>query len=87
MNKEYKSISNKLEEYELLFETEPNLALKKMIDLYPFASELFNHEVCDAIHIWLYNYADNDIKIYLLERILIKDKFENIYQTLLKQIS
>lgn len=85
MNKEYKNISNKLEDYESIFDTEPNLSLKKMIDLYPFAAELFNHEVCDAIHIWLYNYADNDIKIYLAEKISIKDKFENIYQVLLKK--
>jgi hypothetical protein len=41
---------------ESAMEREPAIATRLMGCLYPLAAQLFLHEVCDAIDIWIYEY-------------------------------
>ncbi len=69
MDRDYKKISRLFSEYELLFEKDPNSALKKMIDLLPLADEIYNHEVTDAIDIWINENINQEIVEYLKNKI------------------
>ena len=61
----YDKATNLLFEYEKLYFTSPDEALKKMVDLYPIADEAFNHTVTDAIRDILSKEGDPDFrKIY-----------------------
>ncbi len=56
-----------MQEYETLANTNLNLALEKMIDLYfdeSYANS-FNHEVYDGIKMWLYHEADDSHISYI----------------------
>ena len=77
----YDKATNLLFEYEKLYFTSPDEALKKMVDLYPIADEAFNHTVTDAIHLWLLDHISPDVKSYIRD-ILPKEgdsDFRKIY--------
>ena len=59
-----------MQEYEILAQTNLNLALKKMIDLY-FSHEYdgcFNYGVYDGIEIWLQENADEQLISYIQKK-------------------
>ena len=66
---DYIKITEALKEYEDLYDEDAELALKKMIDLYPIASKIYNHEVCDAIDLWINESKDAKLVSYLMKKI------------------
>lgn len=79
MEDQYHEVSKLQTKYEQLFETDPNQALKNMIDLYPVASEVFNHAVADAIDIWISEKINEDVAQYLQSKISQDDRLINVY--------
>lgn len=66
----YDKMNNLMQEYEILAQTNLNLALKKMIDLY-FTHEYdgcFNYDVYDGIEIWLQENADEQLISYIQKK-------------------
>ncbi|AFJ09271.1 hypothetical protein PI172_0360 [Prevotella intermedia] len=63
----YNKMNNLMQEYEKLAQTNLNLALRKMIDLY-FSQEYdncFNYDVYDGIELWLQENADKQLISYI----------------------
>ena len=78
-------MNNLMQEYEILAQTNLNLALKKMIDLY-FSHEYdgcFNYDVYDGIELWLQENADRQLVTYIQERY---ERGANGYEKLMKVI-
>lgn len=79
MNKSYQEISDLLSAYEELFADHPDQALKKMIDLYPSADEVFNHEIADAIELWVHENINNELVVYLQNKIGENKNLNRVY--------
>jgi hypothetical protein len=79
MNNEYQEITILFSEYEQLFEQDPVNALKKMIDLYARADEVYNHEVADAIDMWIHANINDETVKYLKTKIIKNDNLNKIY--------
>jgi hypothetical protein len=84
---EYNKISLKLGECEELYENNSIQALKNMIDLYEPASEVFNHDVCDAIDIWLSTSDHQEILDYLKSKLDENTDIGNHYVGWIEQIT
>ena len=50
-----------------------------MIDLFPLASKSFNHEVFDAIDIWVQSHINKEVVDYLQTKILLEDEYKKYY--------
>ena len=63
-----------MQEYEFLAQRDLKEALKKMVDLYfdPILAESYNHEVADAIEIWLFENANKNILNYVESRFILQ---------------
>lgn len=66
---EYNLVTEEMSRIEDLVEKDIVLALKEMISLYFRASKVCNHEVCDAINLWIYELKNPIIVEYLNEKI------------------
>lgn len=67
-----------MDKLEDLYEINPDEAIIGMINLYSKASEVYNHEVCDAIDLWIYETKNKNVLDYL-------DKISAVNPTLNKQ--
>jgi hypothetical protein len=76
---DYELVQRKMDTYEELYETHPTQALILMIDLFPLASKSFNHEVSDAIDIWVQSYINKEVVDYLQTKILLEDEYKKYY--------
>jgi len=65
---DYQACRSKQTELEKLFRSDPDTALKGMIDLYLDADNAFNHEVCNGIELWLANEMTDSVKEYLSQQ-------------------
>ena len=58
----------KMQELEQLFKNDPDTALMSMIDLYDDAGNAMNHEVCDAIGVWVQGEMKPHLREYLAKK-------------------
>ena len=65
---DYQECSSKQTELEELFQSDPDKALIGMMDLYAEASNAMNHEVCDAVGIWLCREMTETAREYLSQK-------------------
>ena len=61
----YDKATNLLFEYEKLYFTSPDEALKKMVDLYDLIKKTNFHDIGDRIELWLDEYGDKNIIEYI----------------------
>ena len=76
----YDECSAKMQELEQLFKRDPDTALKSMADLYSDASNARNHEVCDAIGLWMQNEMKQSVREYLVEKTEDLEALARIYR-------
>jgi hypothetical protein len=69
MINEYNRVEAEMEKLEELAEKNLDLALQEMTILYFKASKVFNHEVCNAIDLWIYETKSPRFISYLKDRI------------------
>lgn len=79
MDTKYQKVTTLFSECEDLFEQEPITALKMMIDLYAEADKVFNHEVADAIDLWVNDNINDEIVKYLQSKIIKNNNIDRIY--------
>jgi len=65
----YEECSAKMKEYEQLFQTAPEAALIKMVDFYMVASSTTNHEVSDAIELWIQGEMTPGVRDYISKKV------------------
>ena len=76
----YDECSAKMQELEQLFKAAPDSALKSMIDLFGDASKAMNHEVCDAIGLWIQREMEQQQREYLLKKSEDLEALARIYR-------
>ena len=79
MVKNYAAVSAELRQAEALFESKQILALRQMVDLYAQASQALNHEVADAIELWIYENPRLDIVDYIKTKIGQSNAVNHVY--------
>ncbi len=76
----YDECNTKMQELEQLFEVDPGTALKSMTDLYSDASNAMNHEVCDAIGLWMQHEMKQSLREYLVKKSEDLEALARIYR-------
>ena len=74
----------KMQELERLFKTDPDTALKSMVDLWEDASSARNHEVCDAIGLWVQGEMRQSLREYLVKKSEDLEALARYYRGLLE---
>lgn len=58
----YDAVRERMRALESLVTTDEAAALTAMVELYPIASRLLAHDVCDAIELWLRDRGQDDLR-------------------------
>lgn len=64
----YEAVRERMRALETLVTTDEDAALTAMAELYPIASRLLAHDVCDAIELWLHDRGRDDLRAGLRKR-------------------
>ena len=64
----YEEFNAKMKQLEKLFQSDPDKALKGMIDFYPEASKTTYHDIGDSIGLWMQNEMTETAREYLSQK-------------------
>ena len=64
----YDECNAKMRELEQLFKIDPDTALKSMIELFYDADNVRNHEVADAIGLWVQGEMKPNLREYIVKK-------------------
>lgn len=76
----YEEFNAKMKQLEKLFQSDPDKALKGMIDFYPEASKTTYHDIGDAIGLWMQNEMKQSVREYLVEKTEDLEALARIYR-------
>ena len=76
----YEEFDAKMKHLEKLFQSDPDKALKGMIDFYLEASKTTYHDIGDAIGLWMQNEMKQSVREYLVEKTEDLEALARIYR-------